>query len=98
VNTPPKQIGGADLLLFTPIDQRHRPTGNCQHFVNDVRQGPAVNLAICTYSGEPGYYLFSCDEEWAVITDSWHETLDGAMSQAEFEYDGVNATWQPLSR
>jgi len=27
------------------------------------------------------------------VTDTWHETLEGALRQAEFEYEGVTATW-----
>ena len=31
---------------------------------------------------------------WQFITDTWHETLDEAFRQAEFEYEGVSGTWQ----
>ena len=47
--------------------------------------------------------IFGCDEGWNAVTDTWHETLEDAKAQAEFEYEGVNcdvagAGWiMPLS-
>jgi hypothetical protein len=53
-----------------------------------------AGLAICQYSGDSAYYLFGCDEEWRPITDTWHQTVEQAKEQAEFEYEGVTRTWQ----
>jgi hypothetical protein len=90
----PGTSGGAKVLLYTPIDERHRPTGGCEHYVAGALMGPAAGLAVCRYEGEAAVYLFGCDGDWEVDTDSWHETLESAMRQAEFEYEGVSATWQ----
>ncbi|MFI5456807.1 MAG: hypothetical protein ACHRXM_15275 [Isosphaerales bacterium] len=90
----PKQIGGATVVLFSLIDERHRYTGNCRQIVASVLEGPAAGLAICQYGGEDSFYLFGCDEHWSSITDTWHRTIEEAMGQAEFEYQGVAATWQ----
>jgi hypothetical protein len=90
----PKQIGGTTVVLFTPIDERHRPTGNCRQIVTGVLQGPAAGLAICQYEGDGSFFLFGCDEHWSNITDTWHRSIEEAMGQAEFEYEGVAATWE----
>ncbi len=90
----PGEIGGARVVLYTPIDERHRHTGNCRQIVAGVLMGAAAGLAICRYAGEDGYYLFGCDEDWGTQTDTWHETLEDAKAQAEFEYEGVSATWR----
>ena len=90
----PKEVGGARVVLYTPIDERHRHTGNCQQIVAGVLMGPAAGLAICQYEGEDCFYLFGCDEDWEVETDTWHQTLAEAKAQAEFEYEGVSATWR----
>lgn len=66
--------------------------------MNGVLQGQAAGLAICRYEAESGFYLFGCDAEWRCVTDSWCQTIEDAMNQAEFEYEGVSATWQRLSR
>jgi hypothetical protein len=95
----PRQIGSAEVVCFTPIDGRHRPTGNCRQVVGGVVQGPAAGLAVCRYPDAEGYYLFSCDAAWACVTDTWHQTVEDAKAQAEFEYAGVSATWQdPVNR
>jgi hypothetical protein len=48
----------------------------------------------------PGYIggakvicLFGCNAEWDSVTDTWHQTLEEAKEQAEFEYEGVSETW-----
>ncbi|MGQ9547059.1 MAG: hypothetical protein ACUVWS_00380, partial [Roseiflexus sp.] len=56
-------------------------------------QEPAAGLAICQYEGETSCYLFGCDSDWNAVTDTWHETLEDALDQAEFEYEGVSKTW-----
>jgi hypothetical protein len=86
-------IGVAIVICYTPIDDRHRHTGNCHQIVAGVLQGAVAGLAICQYEGEDSFYLFGCDEKWQSVTDTWHETLEDAKRQAEFEYEGVSATW-----
>ncbi len=90
---PPELVGGARVVRWSPIDNRHRHTGNCTNIVAGKVMGAAAGLAICQYDGEGAYYLFGCDAEWNSLTDSWHLTLEEALEQAEFEYEGVSATW-----
>jgi hypothetical protein len=90
----PRVIGNAKVLYYSPIDHRHRPTGGCKQMVAGVLQGAAAGLAICQYEGEDEFYLFGCDSEWKENTDTWHPTVEHAMRQAEFEYEGVSSTWQ----
>lgn len=90
---PPELLGGAKVVRWSAIDGRHRPTGGCRQIVAGVLQGPAAGLAICQYEGETAYYLFGCDPEWNTVTDTWHESLEDALAQAEFEYEGVSETW-----
>ena len=93
MNEPPRVIGGAQLLRWSVIDERHRHNGNCRQIVGGELQGPAAGLAICRSKGEKGCYLFGCDEQWNTITDTWHESLEDALQQAEFEYEGITKTW-----
>ncbi len=89
----PQEIGGLPVICFTPIDDPHRPTGNCRHLGPGGVLGPARGLAICGRPDE-GIYLFSCGEGWVPFADTWHETVEQAKGQAEFEYEGISATWQ----
>jgi hypothetical protein len=93
MKSAPESVGGAKVICFTPIDSRHRHTGNCRQIVDGVLKGAAAGLAICQYEGEDSYFLFGCDAEWNSVTDTWHQTLEDAKEQAEFEYEGVSETW-----
>jgi hypothetical protein len=94
MDAAPRIIDGAMVICFSLIDERHRPTHACRQIVAGDLQGPAAGLAICKYDGEDCFYLFGCDTEWNAVTDTWHQTLDDAHKQAEFEYEGVSATWK----
>jgi hypothetical protein len=94
MNPPPETIAGACVLYYSPIDHRHRHTGNCRQIVAGELQGSAAGLAICQYEGENAFYLYGCDSEWHSVTDTWHQTVGEAMCQAAFEYDGVSGTWE----
>jgi hypothetical protein len=90
----PSRIDGACVLQVNILHRRHRHSGNCIHRSNGLVQGPAVCLAICQYDEDDGYYLFSCDEKWNVLSDTYHSSLDEAIRQAEFEYTGTSDTWE----
>lgn len=90
----PQFLDGMRVVRWSVVDPRHRHTGKTRQIVNGVLQGPAVALAICQEEGSGGFLLFGCDASWQVITDTWHSTLDEALHQAEFEYEGITATWR----
>jgi hypothetical protein len=94
VDNAPESIEGAKVVLFTPVDERHRHTGNCRHIVDGSLRGAVAGLAICRYEAEECCYLLHCNDSWHSITDTWHPTVEEAMRQAEFEYEGVTATWR----
>lgn len=91
---PPKRIANAILICYSRIDQRHRHTGEGRQIVDGVVQGPVAALAICRYDGDSSCYLFGCDCDWNVITDTFHQTIEDAKRQAEVEYSGVTQTWE----
>jgi hypothetical protein len=88
----PDIVGGARVIYHTRIDSRHEPTGACRHVVADQEIGTVWSLAICQYDGEPSFYLFRCEADYIPITDTWHQTLQEAFDQAEFEYRGSSRT------
>jgi hypothetical protein len=93
VANPLIAFGNARLLRWSAIDDRHRPTGGCRQIVADEVQGPAAGLAVFGDDETGGFFLVGCDRQWNTVTDTWHRTLDEALRQAEFEYEGVSATW-----
>jgi hypothetical protein len=89
----PEKIGGAKVILYTFIDNTHKFTGKCKQIVGGQLRGPMAGLAICQYEGEDSVYLFGCGEDWQAVTDTWHQTLEEAIDQAEFEYEGTKTSW-----
>jgi len=93
----PKDIGGCRVISYTPIDERHAFTGKTRHTVRGELIGAMSGLAICQPKGTQEFYLFGCDGDWNVVTDTWHQSLEEARAQAEFEYEGVSTTWSYLA-
>jgi hypothetical protein len=104
--SPPAEIGGARVYCFAVIDQDVRPTGATRHSFGTILEGelvpgppmaPFAALAIVQYEGEDAYYLLYLDSDWEEVTDTWHQTVDAAKRQAEFEYEGITAKWIEVS-
>ena|SRR3989442_13044438 len=94
MNQPPAEIDGARLVCFAEVSAVIRPTAATTHRRDGQILGPARGLAICQYPGESSFYLFYCDEDWTVRTDTFHFSLEDAKHQAEFEYDGISKHWR----
>jgi hypothetical protein len=90
--TSPRVLDGADVLATADVSASSG-AGGTRHF----RDGELVNrqiarLAVCRYPDEPHIYLFYCDADWAVLTDTMHDSFDAALGQAHFEYEDVSFT------
>lgn len=48
--------------------------------------------AICD-AGREGAYLFSCDDQWRVVWDTWAESVEHALSQAEHQFPRTSKQW-----
>ncbi len=94
---PPPQLGNAHVICYTTLDERHTPTGTCHHTIGGQAMPPANSLAICQYRRDSGFYLFYCDSNWTVMTDTYYDSLEDALDQAEFEYSGVTTTWHYIN-
>jgi hypothetical protein len=96
----PKTLGPALVVRYARVTETVRPTGKTRHFRGDVLPAageplggtlipPAKALAIAQYPDENSFYLFGLDDQGDVQSDTWHETLEDALSQADFEYEGL---------
>jgi len=74
------------------IDQRHRATGACKHVVGSTVH-PAFAILAIGREADGSFLLFYCNNDWEVITDTWHATVEDAKKQARFEYEGIDASW-----
>jgi hypothetical protein len=96
INTPPKRIDDAVVVYFAQVLPGVKPTEATVHSRDGQILGRAQGLAICRYPGETSFYLFYCDEDWMVRTDTFHLTLEDAKRQAEFEYEGISMHWKEI--
>jgi hypothetical protein len=90
----PLKIYHAPVVAWAIVGSGNRPTGNTVHRVDGRVIGAAAGLAICQSTDSRGFYLFYCDATWKEIADTWHQSLDDAKAQAEFEYHGIGSQWQ----
>ena len=82
----PTIIGGGRVLFYLPVDRRHRP--------RRPGQEEPYGLAISERKDSPGVFLFTCEEDWMPVFDSWHASIEKAKKQPAFEWDGIEATWE----
>ncbi|KAA8884947.1 hypothetical protein F3087_31785 [Nocardia colli] len=86
---PPKELDGATVVV-SALTRDTSATGVTQHSAIGDPGADVAGLAIARYAGTTGeFYLFYCDEDWVVLTDTWHATIDDAIAQADREFNGV---------
>jgi hypothetical protein len=93
---PPQMLDGGKVVCFAHLDERVRPTGNTVHMLAGGVFPPFRGLAVIEEATGGPYYLLYCDKDWHSLTDTWHETLDQAKAQAEFEFEGISRSWRTL--
>lgn len=82
------------VLLQIKLSTKHQSTGKTKHFDGEKELPPASILQIVKYPDDQGYYLLYMDEGGNELTDTYHDNLDGAMAQAEWEYLVKPSEWE----
>ena len=85
------------VLRRVQISGKFRPTGKTKHHVYGVEMPTPSSLKIVKYPNDPGFYLFYCNDKGEEMTDTWHETLQKAFEQANWEFGVVEGDWEKLS-
>lgn len=85
----PHELDGASVLKYALVTPEVEPTGATRHVRGGVVLAPAAALAVARYGDDPGYYLFYLDRDGSVVTDTYHDSIEGAIAQAGFEYCGL---------
>jgi hypothetical protein len=88
---PPSRLDGADILLFCPLDERVRPTGGHSIQLEDGTMYVPTNAAICQYENSETVYRFYCNDDWEVVTDTVHYSVQEAIDEIESGYAGATA-------
>jgi hypothetical protein len=85
VDAPPEFLDGARVLQVARLSHS-QPTGRTRHVVDGVDVGGFAAIAIARYDGSDRAYLFYCDTDWNVVTDTEHPSVTAAIEQANFEF------------
>ena len=96
VSLPSRSLGGRKVICFARLAKGIRKTEKTTHNLTGGDPADFKGLVIVEERAGAAYYLFYCNEQWEVLTDTWHRTLDDAKSQAEFEFEGVAQAWESL--
>jgi hypothetical protein len=87
---------GMVAIKKVTLKEHHLSPSRTKHILSDsngVRPFPPfTSLTVARYGEEPGYYLMHiCDN--SLGTDTWHETLEEALHQAEWEFGVLPEEW-----
>lgn len=84
---------GEKTVLRVRLRPEHQPTGNTRHTVNGIAVEPPFELRILQFVGDSGFYLMHFNESEEELTDTYHETCQQAIEQAEFEFGIKKEDW-----
>ena len=80
-------------LAVTRPDQKLSSLGTTTHRVGGVVVGEFGSLKVCRYADEGGVYLLYLDPAGNEVTDTFHDEIDGALAQANFEFGITRDAW-----
>jgi len=83
-----------DVLQRIRLGSSHRPSGKTRHLQGSELLPTPSELRIVKYPGDSGFYLFYCDDTGAEFTDTYHDTLEGALAQAQWEFEVKKNDWE----
>jgi hypothetical protein len=88
MNSPPPAIDNAEVIYVADLTSA-TATGKTRHTVDDQVVDEFAAVAIARYRNDVGVYLFYCDADWNPVTDTYHDDIDGAIAQAEYEFGPI---------
>lgn len=85
-----------DYLILRRIHlaDSHRSTGKTRHYRGGRLLPPPAELRIAQDPDGPGYYLFYYDSRGFEQTDTYHDSLEKALKQAEAEFGVKEYEWK----
>lgn len=86
------------ILKEVALGAEHKPTGRTRHYSGEQEIPTPSLLKIAKYEDAEGFYLLYCAADGTELTDTFHETLESAVSQAEWEFGIRPNEWQTHMR
>ncbi len=86
-------------VLRVELGAHHLRPGRTNHTISGPNGfetfPPFVALEIAHCADENSYYLFHIAEN-GMIADTWHQSLEEAIEQAEFEFEVMPKEWSEV--
>jgi hypothetical protein len=70
-------------------------TALTKHTMNGQPMPPARRLVIEEHP--EGLYIFRYADNWQFSGDTWHQSLEDALNQIEYEFGAKELEWAPIS-
>ena len=93
---PPSTLDGDRVVRYAVFAPELSPTGMTRHLVEGQFMSGVAALARCVVERDGSYKLCYCNEDWRVLAQSSHRTLDDLMREVETENDGAVPYWRPV--
>lgn len=89
-------MGAARMTIVARVilQARHARTDHTRHYRDALPLPSAHQLEVAKFEEEPGYYLLYLDEEGQEMTDTYHDSFEEALAQAQFEFGVVLQDWE----
>ena len=88
-------------LKRVSLSPHHLRPGRTRHTISDANGvrafAPFVALEIVSYPNEKSCYLFHISEN-DEIADTWHQSVEEALDQAEYEFGVRRTEWTDVSK
>ena len=85
------------VLKQVVLGPQHRVTGKTRHYHGTEPLPPPSELRIGQCTGDPGFYLLYLDVSGKELTDTYHDSVEQAMAQADFEFAVKPSDWQDVA-
>ncbi len=91
----PDTLFDAKVIAFAKVSPEYQRTGKTTHSVGGIVKGSATHMVIAQYPEENSFYVFGLYQDGSE-TDTWHESLDNAIKQLDWEYENLsqNLVWK----
>src|SRR5262249_33703521 len=86
----------SNVLGSVILGPSHRPTGRTRHLLGATEIPAPHHLKIMQYEPDSGYYLLYCDDTGSEMADTYHETIESAVSQARWEFNVQTNEWRMM--
>lgn len=86
------------ILQTVRLQSRHIPTGYTRHYNGQEKLPSPAILQIVQFTTDPGFYLLYLDASGQELTDTYHETREGAFLQAQREFQVKLDEWESVTK